>query len=212
MRVVALVPFKCFTRAKQRLRQQFSDAQVEAIGRAMLEDVLYALRDAPGLEQVRVLTDDDAVAEAAEAAGARVRLRSPDPGLNAAIDQAAAEAADEGFDASLVALGDLPLLRPDDVALVLEQGLVCPVAIVPSNDGGTAMLYRRPCTAIPARFGEKSAERHMQTARDAELRCEVISAGDSPTGLDLDTPEDIERLLASGRSCRTRDVLVGFSQ
>ena len=88
MKIAALVPFKCFTRAKSRLRSCYSDAEVEAIGRAMLEDVLTALCASRHLSEVSVLTDDAAVAEVGRAAGAKVRLRAPDPGLNAAIDDA----------------------------------------------------------------------------------------------------------------------------
>ena len=34
MKTAALVPFKDFTRAKQRLRERFTAAEVEALGRA----------------------------------------------------------------------------------------------------------------------------------------------------------------------------------
>ncbi len=211
MNVVALVPFKCFTRAKQRLRGRFSDEQVEALGRAMLADVLAALRAVPALDAVRVLTDDAAVGKAAAGAGATVVLREPDPGLNPAIDLAAADAVNEGFEAALVVLGDLPLLTPGDVEAVLEAGATSPVVAVPSEDGGTAMLLRRPALCVPARFGEKSCARHVEAAREAGLHCELIGSLADVVRVDLDTPEDAARVLASGRPCRTRDLLRSFT-
>ena len=79
MKVAAVVPFKCFTRAKGRLRAAYSDVQVEQILHALLADVLHALRSARTVDYVGVLTDDEAVAAVASAAGADVRVRIPDP-------------------------------------------------------------------------------------------------------------------------------------
>jgi 2-phospho-L-lactate guanylyltransferase len=207
VRTGALVPFKRFTRAKQRLRSAFRDAEVEALGRAMLRDVLEALRGAPGLSIVTVLTDDPEVAEAARAAGATTRLRSPDPGLNPVIEAGTAELEAQGFDASLVVLGDLPLLEAAHVDRVLEAGARHAVVVVPSTDGGTAMLLRRPPAAIPPRFGKESALAHAREAHERGLAFQELSGIEEISRVDLDTPEDLERLLASGRSCHTRRVL-----
>jgi 2-phospho-L-lactate guanylyltransferase len=212
VRVAALVPFKCFTRAKQRLRARYDDAQVEALSRAMLADVLDALHGVDALEAVRVLTDDRAVRDAAARAGAQVRLVEPDPGLNPAIDQAAAEAAEQGFEAALVVLGDLPLLAPQDVQAVLEAGAASPVVIVPSEDGGTAMLLRRGPLCIPARFGEKSASRHAEAARDKGLEASLVTSLEKAVRVDLDTPEDAEQVISSGRDCRTRKLLRSYAR
>lgn len=209
--IVALVPFKCFTRAKQRLRARYSDAQVEALSRAMLADVLTTLQAVPQLAAVRVLTDDAAVRDAAAALGAEVRLVEPDPGLNPAIDQAAAEAREQGFEAALVVLGDLPLLTPADVQAVLEAGTASPVVAVPSEDGGTALLLRRGPLCIPARFGEKSCTRHAEAAREAGLELHLVTSVGEAVRVDLDTPEDAERVMASGRECRTRELLRSFA-
>jgi 2-phospho-L-lactate guanylyltransferase len=207
VKTAAFVPFKCFTRAKRRLRTAFSDAAVEEIGRAMLLDVLEALVGAQSLSRVAVLTDDTAVAQVAEQARAEVRLRTPDPGLNPAIEDACAEAGQQGFDAALVVLGDLPQLRSEDVEIVLEAGAHAPVVIVPSQDGGTALLYRRPPQIVPAHFGPDSAAAHANAAREAGIEPVLLHSLDALSRLDLDTPEDVEKLLASDRGSRTREVL-----
>ena len=202
-----MVPFKSFTRAKRRLRSRWSDAEVEEILHALLFDVLTALGRAERVEQVAVLTDDDAVGELARETGASVRMIRPDPGLNPAIEAAAADFEAEGYDTLLVTLGDLPLLQGSDVDLVVEAGESHAVVIVPSTDGGTALLLRRPPRRIPASFGPKSAAAHEQAARSAGLEPRVLSSLDEIVRVDLDTPEDALRLLASGVRCRTRDVL-----
>jgi 2-phospho-L-lactate guanylyltransferase len=207
LRTAAAVPVKDFARAKRRLRTRFDDRAVERVLRALLADVLGALAEAKRIERVFVLSDDAAVADAARAAGASVRLRIPDPGLNAAIDGAAAECAAEGFDAQLVVLGDLPLLSGADIDALVAAGDRSPVVIAPADDGGTALLYRRPPLVIPARFGPESASAHEAAARERGVTALVWTALPPLAQIDLDTPEDAVRLADAPRACRTRDVL-----
>jgi len=207
VRVAAVVPVKDFTRAKKRLRSRFTDAEVERILRALLADVLEALLGSRLVERVLVLTDDAAVADAARSSGARVRERKPDPGLNPAIDEAAEELEQQGYDALLVVLGDLPLLQPADVDAVIEAGREHAVVIVPAEDGGTAMLLRRPPTLMPARFGPESSQAHDTAARERDVEPLWLTSIAEATRVDLDTPEDAARLIKSPVPCRTRDVL-----
>jgi len=207
MRIAAAVPVKDFARAKRRLRVRFDDAAVERILRALVADVLAALHDAKRVERVFVLTDDDAVAQAARAGGAAVSLRVPDPGLNAAIDAAAADCVRDGFDALLVALGDLPLLTGADVDAIVAEGERSPVVIAPAADGGTALLFRRPPLVMPARFGPESCAAHEAAARERGIAPVLLTALAETARADLDTPDDAERLARSDRACRTRDVL-----
>jgi 2-phospho-L-lactate guanylyltransferase len=210
VRLAALVPFKRFTRAKARLRTRYSDPQVEEIGRAMLCDVLDALAETRRVERVTVLTDDTEVAEVARRAGAAVRLRDPDPGLNPAIDEATRELAEAGFDACLVVLGDLPLLRGEDIDALIDAGQAHATVVVPSSDGGTALLLRRPPGCIPARFGPDSAQAHLAEARGRGLEPLCMTKLREAARLDLDTPEDARRLLESELPCRTGELLRRF--
>ncbi len=212
MRVAAVVPFKCFTRAKGRLRTRYSDQEVEQLGHAMLTDVLGALTRAGCLERVTVLTDDPAVAGVACQARAAVRLRTPDPGLNPAIEDATRELLDEGFEAVLVVLGDIPLLQTLEVETVVDAGEKQAVVLVPSSDGGTSLLFRRPPDCIPACFGPDSANAHARAARERGLEPRRLSDLHPGTTLDLDTPEDAQRLLETGVACRTTELLRKFSR
>jgi 2-phospho-L-lactate guanylyltransferase len=207
LKVAAVVPFKSFTQAKRRLRSRWSDAEVEEVLHALLADVLGALGRARRVAHVAVLTDDDAVGRLAREAGAAVRLVRPDPGLNPVIEAAATELEARGYDALLVALGDLPLLQGPDVDAVVDAGETHPVVIVPAADGGTALLYRRPPRLIPACFGPESAAAHERAAREAGVEALRLTSLDEIVRVDLDTPEDAELLLTSPIPCRTRDVL-----
>ncbi len=212
MRVAAVVPFKCFTRAKGRLRTRYSDQEVEQLGHAMLTDVLGALTRAGCLERVTVLTDDPAVAGVACQARAAVRLRTPDPGLNPAIEDATRELLDEGFEAVLVVLGDIPLLQTLEVETVVDAGEKQAVVLVPSSDGGTSLLFRRPPDCIPACFGPDSANAHARAARERGLEPRRLSDLPPGTSLDLHTPEAAPRLLERGVACRTTELLRKFSR
>jgi 2-phospho-L-lactate guanylyltransferase (CobY/MobA/RfbA family) len=131
----------------------------------------------------------------------------PDPGLNAAIDSAAAECAALGYDALLVALGDLPLLSGEVVDTVVAAGERSPVVIVPAGDGGTALLFRRPPLVIPARFGPESCAAHEAAARERGITPVVLTSIAESVRSDLDTPDDAERLARSEHACRTVLVL-----
>jgi 2-phospho-L-lactate guanylyltransferase len=202
-----VVPVKDFARAKRRLRHRFDDAAVERILRALVADVLGALHESKRIERVFVLTDDEAVADAARASAADVMLRVPDPGLNAAIDSAAEDCERDGYDALLVVLGDLPTLRGSDVDAVVAAGERDPVVIVPAGDGGTALLFRRPPLVVPARFGPESCAAHEAVAREHGLAPRLLTSIAESVRADLDTPDDAERLARSDYACRTRDVL-----
>lgn len=207
MKRAALVPVRSFARAKRRLRERFSAAEVESIQRALLGDVLAALQTARGLDHVAVLTGDHAVAESARSAGAALRWLDPDPGLNPALEIAARGLRADGYAALLVVLGDLPLLRAGDVEAVLEAGLRHPLVGVASLDGGTAMLYQAPPGRLPARYGPESFDAHRSAAREQGLELRVLDLPDRLARGDLDTPEDARRIAASGRGGRTAELL-----
>ena len=98
------------------------------------------------------------------------------------------------------------ILDPEGLRAALA-GQEAAVVIVPSSDGGTALLMRRPPQRIAACFGPESARRHDEAARQqGEIPVQLTRLGQD-AALDLDTPEDAQRVLASGRTCRTRALL-----
>ena len=206
MKTAALVPLKRLALSKRRLRDVLPQSAVEELGQCMLSDVLQALRES-SVAAIYTLTEDPAVARIARDAGSRVRLEQPDPGLNPAIDAAERELSEAGFEASLVVLGDLPLLVPADIEAVLTAGREHAVVIAPATDGGTAMLWRRPPGALPSCFGPDSAERHARAALEAGRRAHCLTTIDALTRTDLDTLEDARRVRDSSHPCRTRALL-----
>jgi 2-phospho-L-lactate guanylyltransferase len=204
----AVVPVSRLEESKSRLRRHLGDEATDRLTLAMAGDVLEALLGVPTLGPVAVVTPDAQVARAARALGATA-LERPDPGLNAAIEDAVRELASDPEGGALVVLGDVPGARSDDLATLtraLDEGGGRGVALAPSRDGGTSALLRVPVGAIPAHFGPESAKAHRELAQAAGLACRELAL--ASLALDVDEIEDLEAFArdAAGGS-RTRAVL-----
>lgn len=192
--ISAIVPVKSLPGSKSRLRDRFADSVVEKLAAAMLQDVVAALLRVSALERVVVVTPDTTVAEVARQAGAEALVRD-DPGLNPAIEAAAAELCDGPQDGVLVVLGDVAGIEPAEIARLLAALEGPGVALAPSRDGGSSAVLRIPYDAIPAGFGPASATRHRELADRAGVPFRELAL--RSLEIDVDEPEDLEALLAS---------------
>jgi 2-phospho-L-lactate guanylyltransferase len=203
--IAGLVPVKDLEHSKSRLLPELGPLAARRLAIAMLGDVIEALRGVPRLALVAVVTPDALAAEVARGEGALALLRA-DPGLNAAVDAAAAELAPGPSDGLLVVLGDVAGARAADLEALLDALEGPGVALAPSSDGGTSALLRRPARAIPAGFGPESAKRHRELAARAGLPFRELAL--PSLALDVDEPEDLARLRARGSAGRrTRELL-----
>jgi 2-phospho-L-lactate guanylyltransferase len=106
------------------------------------------------------------------------------PGLNPALTEAAAHAAQAWPDDGIAALvGDLPALRPDELTAALAAAADHPRAFVPDAAGtGTTLLTAAPGVDLHPEFGADSAARHGRTALPLDagpgLRQDVDTAAD----------------------------------
>ncbi|ABG03926.1 protein of unknown function DUF121 [Rubrobacter xylanophilus DSM 9941] len=196
MSVFAVVPVKELRGAKSRL-----GAVLDPVGRAgltlhMLRRVVPALRGA-GLRRVLVVSPDPAVLEEARLLGA-AGLRQEGFGLNAALEEGRRRALEEGAGALLALPADLPLIEPADVAALLEVAGEGPCAVISPDDArsGTNALLLRPPGALPFSFGPGSFGVHLQAALRRGVRVRVCERPN--VAFDLDSPEDLARLEASG--------------
>lgn len=183
--VTAVVPLKALARAKSRLRPALPGPDRRALVAAMAGRVVAACGAAGGVDDIVLVAGDEAAAAVGTAAGVRV-LVVHRPGLRFALQRA--DAGLRGRPATLVVPADLPHIVPADVDAVIEAGGGGPaVVVVPTLDGGTGALLRRPPNAIPSAFGPGSAAAHLALARAAGVRAVRL---DIP-GLahDVDTPD-----------------------
>ncbi len=207
---IALIPVKRLEQSKSRLLPELADAARQALTLAMLEDLIEALARSGCIDRIVVTTPDPQVARRAEAAGAEVLIR-PEPGLNAALEDAAQRLAPAPDEALLIVLGDVAGALPEDLRqLVCAAGSLpatrAGIWLAPSADGGTSALLLRPARAIPFCFGPASAARHREAARAANVAYHELAL--ASLAIDLDQPEDLAAFLASpGGGTRTRALL-----
>jgi 2-phospho-L-lactate guanylyltransferase len=209
---------KALATAKGRLAPLFTPSERRALAAALLADVLAALRDAPRVERVLVVSPDPEVLALAASLGATPLADPPIPpdantcppaeesGLNAALDYAASVAAAGGAGALLALPADLPLVTAADVAAVCEPIPPAPsVVLAPTADGGTSALLREPPLALPARFGANSLRAHLEAAAAHGVAARLVWRRN--LSLDIDRPTDLDHLAALSRPTQTQALL-----
>ena len=198
MTTTAVIPIKQLENAKQRLSGVLSVEDRKALFRAMVRDVLTAVEVCTLIDQVIIVTDDQAVAGLAEEYGAEIRPEPDEPGLIEAVTQTSRQLAAEEISTMVFLPGDVPLVSAEELELVLEGfGLVeeAEFLIVPASDlGGSNCLACSPPDCMTFGFGEDSFRRHLGIARNLGLR--PIVAKLPGIGLDIDTPQDLTELVA----------------
>jgi 2-phospho-L-lactate guanylyltransferase len=196
-----LIPIRDLDGAKTRLAGVLDAASRRDLVVAMYRDVLAAATACAAIDRVAVVSGDSEALGIAEAAGAET-IRE-DSGLNEALASASRTLAARGVDRVLILFADLPLAN----AAAIERVVLADadVALVRAGDGGTNALALAP-GAIEFQYGQDSAAKHIDAAERAGLRVALL---DEPSlALDMDTPEDLERLRqSSGVGAQTLAVL-----
>lgn len=231
MRTAAILPVKRFTAAKQRLGAGVAESLRAELAKAMVGDVLSALRDCAAIDATIVVTREPAVVAAARYIGAIVVQDTAESGQSAAAQLGLVRAVEDGFERALCVPGDCPALDPEELRHLLDgTPITSPnpranaharrgsheqrareVVIVPDRHGtGTNGLLLTPPDAIAPSFGPGSCARHEKLARaaGATVRVERLPS----LLLDIDTADDLavlrERLQGEReRASRTRAVL-----
>jgi 2-phospho-L-lactate guanylyltransferase len=209
--IVAVVPVKEASQAKQRLAGAFSRAQRRQLAHAMLEDVLSALAATGGLASMLVVTLDRGAAAIAARYGAQVTQEQADDGHTAAVAAAAARLAALGCD-MLTLPADIPLVQPADIERLLavrEEALERAARgfiIVPARDEcGSNAVICSPADAVPLRFGDNSFFPHLAQAKTCGIEPVVMRL--PRIALDIDAPDDVALLLTDRAHTRAHALL-----
>jgi 2-phospho-L-lactate guanylyltransferase len=197
--IVCAVPVKSLVDAKRRLGPALGPRERRELARAMLSDVLTALR-AARLDGVWVVTRDPEVIGLAAAFGAEPHTslgEAADSSHTGAVAFAQAEAVRRGARVFLTVPGDVPCLTGDEIRALAAGARGGAPAFVPSRSGfGTNGVALTPPDAMPLKFGEPSFQNHLTAARARGLEPRVmVLAG---LALDVDAPEDLEALAVEG--------------
>jgi len=211
MTVLAVLPIKSFDQSKQRLAAELPAGPRRAITEAMFADVLTALRRAASIDEIVVVSSDNAAQQMAGSHGASV-LEDAGGGHSGAAGVGIAHALEVGAERVICVPGDCPLLDPAELDALLAHPVSGRSAlIIPDRHGtGTNALVLTPPDALTPSFGEDSCDRHYRLATDQGATPEVLPVGS--LALDIDTPDDLAALhetlaVTHGGAAHTRGML-----
>lgn len=198
MSTSAVIPIKQLEDAKQRLSGLLNSNERKLLFQAMVEDVLTAVEACTYIDNIVVVTNDQAVAELARGFGAEIRPEPEPPGLIEAVTETGKQLAAEGVECMLFLPGDVPLVTPEELEVVLEGFGMSgkpEFMIVPASDlGGSNCVACSPPDCMSFGFGIDSFRKHLALARDRGIDPQVTKL--PGIGLDIDTPSDISELMA----------------
>lgn len=188
MRPVVAVPVKRFFVAKRRLGPVLGPEARSRLGQALALHTLETIALAADAAPV-VLASDDEVTKFASDHG-YVSVPDAGTGLNDAVTAFAEQCQSEARP-WLVLHADLPLVRPDDVAALLDELSDSTAVLAPSNDGGTSAVGAdRP---VRTSFGPGSFHKHLASVADAVVISRLGLA------LDLDDQSDLAAAIGHPR-------------
>jgi 2-phospho-L-lactate/phosphoenolpyruvate guanylyltransferase len=200
-----LIPAKSLPAAKSRLVGATADPAVDPAAHARLvqairADTIAAAQAVDAVGRVVIVTDRPA------AAGSQPIVVQSRPGLNAALREGAAYAVRNWpVDGIAALVGDLPALRPHELAAALTQAAEHPRGFVADASGtGTTLLTARAGQPLDPAFGPGSAARHARAAA-------ALAAGPGLRG-DVDTAADLRAVVELGVGPATRTELSRPSQ
>ena len=190
-----LVPIKNTSSAKQRLAAVLDQPSRTALAQAMIYDVLTALHNWKNRPQVAMVTSDPYAVTLAKECGFEVIPDPDNPGETGAIEMATRVCVERGIESTMVIPADIPLIEAWELEEILKHAPAEGSVLVPAADGrGTNAAFRRPADLFPLRFGNDSFKPHYAAAQATGKPCIVLNfAG---IAVDVDNPEDLERLIA----------------
>lgn len=194
-----VIPIRSLADGKTRLAPVLDPAARSALTREMLERVVRAALASVSYAGVVMISPDEAALVEVGRIDSAIRLLYQDParpGLNPALDQAAAFVRAGGGSTVLILPADLPLVSSADIDNLMRRD--APVVVAPDRHGtGTnALLVRLDAFGEPFQFqfGEGSYAKHRDEAH--RLGVDAVTAISLGTSFDLDTPADLEELDA----------------
>ena len=197
-----VIPVKCQWTAKSRLHPPAGVARADLAHAIALDTISAAVASIPA-DQLIVVTSDEHTSTFVRDQGAVV-LPDPDEGLNPAIRVGIGYVQRVlGPGPVAVLLGDIPTLRPQDLAVALSACARHPRALVPDASGtGTVLLTARSPGGLDPRFGPGSAREHARDCTRLDLDLPALRT-------DVDDDQALRLAITIGVGRHTKVVLGG---
>ena len=200
----AVIAIKPIEHAKSRLA--VPDPLRRRLAWTMALDTLSALSRA--LPHVLVVSDQPALEARLRRAGLAVEVisESGHVGINSALTRGALRLHAQGFTSILACVGDLPALRPESVARVIDASRSHPRSFVADASGvGTTMLVAHDVDLAPQFQGRSAAAHHASGAMG--LGAEAIGSPVADARCDVDTEADLAAAIGLGVGLATSALI-----
>ena len=189
--------------AKSRLKTVLTEDRRINLYFVMARGVICALQATRGIDKVLVVTACDQIERLCLQLGVSVIRQARDAGTALAFDHAVQAIRQNGYtcpERLLMIAGDLPLVSTPALEAFIEESCDSPsVSIIADQRRlGTNALLCSPLDAIRPRFGIDSFRRHVDAALANGATMRVVES--DSLSLDIDTPEDLDGLMALYRS------------
>jgi len=206
MKIGAIIPVKKFIDSKNRLSSMFTVEEKKELVRCMLFDVCDVLIKSSYLNGVAIVTSEKEISEYKNYDKIIHLKESYNSGVNNAVEIGNKYFIKEGFDATIVIPGDIPLIDDQVLNKLFEQVNNNQVIITPSRrEDGTNLLFRNPPDIIQTSYDDNSYSTHLKTIKDNNLQYLIYL--EDVIRLDLDEPEDIDKINMKLLGSRTRNIL-----
>jgi 2-phospho-L-lactate guanylyltransferase len=204
---VILIPVKSLSIAKQRLAAVLDQTARTELAQAMLHDVVSALAAWALRPACALVTGDPFAIELASEYDFEIIPDPANPGETGAIEMATQICVERGIDSTLVIPADIPLIQASELEQILRHAPAEGSVLASAADGrGTNAAYRRPANLFPLRFGNDSFKPHLAAAQATGKPCIVLQL--PSIAVDVDNPEDMQRLLTHPGKTRTQSLLL----
>jgi 2-phospho-L-lactate guanylyltransferase len=203
---VILIPVKNLSGAKQRLAAVLDQPARTDLAQAMLHDVVAVIAAWPHSPARALVTSDPFAIELARQYDFEIIPDPANPGETGAIELATRFCVVRGSDSTLVVPADIPLIQSSELDQILAYAPAEGSVLAPAADGrGTNAAFRRPANLFPLRFGNDSFKPHLAAAQATGKPCIVLQL--PGIAVDVDNPEDLQRLLAHPGETRAQRLV-----
>lgn len=210
MKIGVIIPIKKFTNSKQRLSSILTIDQRRKLSQCMLLDICDILISSKCFAQILIVSSEDEIHKYKNDIDITFLKEKYDKGVNHAVESGNKYFIDRNFESTIVIPGDIPLINEESIKEFVNNTADNEVVISPSiNKNGTNMLFRKPPDIIKTAYDENSYFNHLDRIEKKNLRYLVFE--DISVMLDLDEPDDVNKIFNKLRDSRTKNLMKEFN-
>jgi 2-phospho-L-lactate guanylyltransferase len=174
LQIAAIIPVKKFSKAKTRLG--LTQEKTESLCKVMLDEVLSTISQSQRISQIVLVSNDEAVFDIGKRHRVVPIFEENDVGVNAAVSLAEKYLNKNGFETSVVFPQDIPLMKTEDVDMLLGfQKNTKSLLVVPSRKfDGTNALVRTPANVMETHYDEDSYKIHLSTGKSRGITTSFV--------------------------------------